>query len=419
MQKSANLKKTVLVSALLLELASSAQAATINVDGVTCNLNDAIAAANNDAVSGGCTAGSGDDVLELPVGGLLNTTATLEIDSNVTINGNGSVVQPDPGLPNGHRMINANSGVGVVININDLHLQNGGDAGDNIGGIRVNTNSTLNVNRSSVTNMIGGGIVFQQSSGSVVDSVISNTGNGTGYYYGGPITIANGTLTVSNTTITANNNTDAGTGGSISVNGYYGGADLLVVNSTISGNTSSYAGGGIGVTGYGNASSITLQNVSIVNNTSNGDGGGIHNDASDIIISQSIISGNTATGGSEINSVGGTISVDDYNIFGSNSNSGVVGVTVGVSDIVPTETLTDVINLTLADNGGPTPTLALPTGSPAIDAVPVASCALMDDQTGKDRPLDGNGDSMDDCDVGAVENDAVPNPDVIFEDGFE
>ena len=409
------LKKTALVSALMLEL-TAAGAATIAVDGTTCTLNDAIAAANNDVVSGGCTAGSGDDVLELPAEGLLNTSATLEINSNVTINGNGSVVQPDPGLPNGHRMINAASGVGVVININDLHLQNGGEVGNNIGGIRVNNYSTLNVNRSSVTNMIGGGIVFQQSSGSVMDTVISNTGNGSGNYYGGPLTISNGTLVVTNSTITANNNTDLLTGGSISVNGYYGGSDLLVVNSTISGNTSNFAGGGISVTGYGNVSSITLQNVSIVNNTSSGDGGGIYNDDSDFIISQSIIAGNTATGGTEINSVGGSITVSDYNVFGHNSNSGVVGVTVGASDIVPTETLTDVVDLVLADNGGPTQTLALPAGSPAIDAVPAASCAMMDDQTGKDRPIDGDVDGTADCDIGAFEN---ANPDIIFKSGFD
>ena len=38
-------------------------AATINVDGVNCTLIDAINAANNDTATGGCTAGSGADLL--------------------------------------------------------------------------------------------------------------------------------------------------------------------------------------------------------------------------------------------------------------------------------------------------------------------------------------------------------------------
>lgn len=42
-------------------------AATINVDGTTCTLIDAITAANNDTVTGGCSAGSGADTIILPI----------------------------------------------------------------------------------------------------------------------------------------------------------------------------------------------------------------------------------------------------------------------------------------------------------------------------------------------------------------
>ena len=56
--------------ALLLALwQGPAWAATITVDGTTCTLAAAITAANTDAVSGGCAAGSGADTLELPAGG--------------------------------------------------------------------------------------------------------------------------------------------------------------------------------------------------------------------------------------------------------------------------------------------------------------------------------------------------------------
>jgi hypothetical protein len=52
----------------------------------------------------------------------------------------------------------------------------------------------------------------------------------------------------------------------------------------------------------------------------------------------------------------------------------------------------------LADNGGATPTQALGGGSPAIDAVPLASCHTSADQRGFARP-----DGENTCDVGAYE----------------
>ena len=53
----------------------------------------------------------------------------------------------------------------------------------------------------------------------------------------------------------------------------------------------------------------------------------------------------------------------------------------------------------LHDNGGPTETQALPAGSPAVDAVPVAQCPTKVDQRGMPRPDNGKGV----CDVGAYE----------------
>ncbi len=53
--------------------------------------------------------------------------------------------------------------------------------------------------------------------------------------------------------------------------------------------------------------------------------------------------------------------------------------------------------LTLADNGGDTPTMALPAPSPAVDRIPADQCAQARDQDGVARPQHGA------CDVGAFE----------------
>jgi hypothetical protein len=58
----------------------------------------------------------------------------------------------------------------------------------------------------------------------------------------------------------------------------------------------------------------------------------------------------------------------------------------------------------LANNGGPTWTHALLPGSPAIDAGSGVHCQAFD-QRGYDRPVDGNGDGVAGCDIGAFEFD--------------
>jgi hypothetical protein len=67
----------------------------------------------------------------------------------------------------------------------------------------------------------------------------------------------------------------------------------------------------------------------------------------------------------------------------------------------------------LADNGGPTQTMALLAGSPAIDAGDNATCAAAPvsnlDQRGSPRPLDGDNDTVIICDIGAYE---APEPSV-------
>ena len=95
----------------------------------------------------------------------------------------------------------------------------------------------------------------------------------------------------------------------------------------------------------------------------------------------------------------GTVTADDYNLFGANGASGVTGVTLGSTDIVPGPGVTvSKILGPLRDNGGPTETHALKARSPAVNAIPSADpdCTGTD-QRGISRPQ-GAG-----CDIGAFE----------------
>jgi hypothetical protein len=75
-------------------------------------------------------------------------------------------------------------------------------------------------------------------------------------------------------------------------------------------------------------------------------------------------------------------------LFGANGNAGVSGFSPGATDIVPGVGVTvGKILGPLMDNGGPTKTHALVSGSPAIDTIPGADPECTGtDQRGMPRP---------------------------------
>ena len=82
------------------------------------------------------------------------------------------------------------------------------------------------------------------------------------------------------------------------------------------------------------------------------------------------------------------------NIIGSANGFG--GILSGIDGNIIGIEVSTILNTTLTNNGGPTQTLALLPGSPAIDAALTAKCAVTD-QRGEARPQ-GAG-----CDIGAFE----------------
>ena len=137
-----------------------------------------------------------------------------------------------------------------------------------------------------------------------------------------------------------------------------GGGSVTMTNSTVSGNVTIGSGGGI----FSNLGSISLTNVTVTNNSTTGtNGGGLAQASTGVItLDNTIVAGNLR--GVTASDISGTVS-GSFNLIGTGGSGGLVnGVNnnqVGVSDARLSP---------LANNGGPTQTHALLSGSPALDA---------------------------------------------------
>jgi hypothetical protein len=189
---------------------------------------------------------------------------------------------------------------------------------------------------------------------------------------------------VSNSTFSGNWAGDGGGGG------IENGGTLTVTNSSFSGNHA-WVGGGIN-----NFKTLTVTNSTLSNNTvaDGNEGGGISSDNS---VNASTILENTIVANNGGGNCRGTITnggsnLDSGTTCGWGSNNG------SLSDTDPELGL-------LAQNGGPTQTMALLAGSPAIDTGNDATCPATD-QRGVTRPQGSH------CDIGAYESqiEQVPLP---------
>jgi len=224
--------------------------------------------------------------------------------------------------------------------------------------------------------------VFYVNSGVTANLSGLTISNGLATYGGG---IENyGTLTVTNSTFDYDSAGDGGGGGIFNL------GTLTVTNSTIANNSADDRGGGI----Y-NGNILTVTNSTIANNSANR-GGGIYSDYGTLMAVNDTIAYNTVasggySGGLNV-SYGGTATLDNT-IVALNTRAGTpddiggaVNMTNSYNNLIGTGGsggLTDVVNGNqvgvvdpglgmLADNGGPTQTIALLPGSPAVDAGNIA-----------------------------------------------
>lgn len=163
-----------------------------------------------------------------------------------------------------------------------------------------------------------------------------------------------------------------------------GGSAIELTNVTISGNRNDGDGGGIfvGTNGSGTLTNVTVSaHTANADNAGSGDGGGIAVSAlaGTLTLTNTIVAGNEALGGGSPDCDGGPSS-GGHNLIGDPTGC---GFTPGVGDISGVDALLG----PLADNGGPTPTHALLSGSPAIDAAGPGAPAI--DQRGVATPTSG------------------------------
>ena len=189
---------------------------------------------------------------------------------------------------------------------------------------------------------------------------------------------------------TFNSNSATFFGGAIAVDGLNTGSSVTIKNSTFTGNSAT-GSGGQGAAIYISVGPVTIANSTIAGNTAAASGGAIYfgNRTPVTFMNNTILASN---GGGNCALPSGTTFTGGHNLqFGDSTCTGV--------------TAANPLLGSLANNGGPTQTMALGAGSPAIDGGD-GGVAPPTDQRGLLRN-DGNGDGIVAPDIGAFEAPAA------------
>jgi hypothetical protein len=289
-----------------------------------------------------------------------------------------------------------------VMTITDSTFANNWTARENLGGGLYNA-GTMTVSDSTFDHnwaWYGGGIGNDGTMTVTGCTVTDNWGRSDG----GVTNDRGGTMTLTNSTIA--NNSVQNQGG-----GFTSSGKMVIANCTIAGNLAPWGGGGLDA--YIGTTMITNSTIADNDVASGLTGGGLFVQSGTAVLNNTIVALNTsdATTPTDIYiapGYGGAVSsTSAYNLIGSGGSGGLVngqnGNQVGVANpgLDPNG---------LQNNGGPTRTIALLQGSPAIDA---GSNALAVDAQGNGLPTDQRGPGFPrivggTVDVGAYEFKPTP-----------
>ena len=308
---------------------------------------------------------------------------------SLTIDGSGQSITVDGA--NSFQILSVNSG--AALNLRNLTIAHGNEQsipeGEDGGGVENKgtltvTNCTFSDNAAG----LGGGAIANVGTLTVTTSTF--TGNNASSAGG----IDNfGTLTVTDSTFS---NNIANNGG-----GILNGATVTLTNCTFSGNIAAIGGGLENV-----GSTLLVTNCTFSGNSGGGSGGGIFTKSGVTKLKSTILadepSGGNCTGANTPPVVDAGFNISDDNSCGFSGTS------------IDSSTALHLDPAGLADNGGPTKTIALEPNSQAIDFIPVPQCTdqssptpkrLTTDQRGFARPDSSDSTAAEPaCDAGAFES---------------
>jgi hypothetical protein len=377
-------------------------------------------------------------------------TGLPPIGSSITVKGHDSSIVRAKGAPE-FRLFEVENSGSATLTISGLALRNGdvsnAPGNDNGAAILLPGAGALVVRGSTLSSnsAVNGGAI---SAGGAAVKIVNSTLRGNTALLvdggGGAVQSVDGPLRIDSSVIT--NNKAAAGGGGVSGQSTTGQSLLKITDSAVTDNVSKLENGGGGVSTFGNER-LVIRRTTIADNSYTGigvagAGGGIRN-TGEMTITDSTISGNVAggpglenaEGGGIFNASGGKGTISATTIAGNRAlGPGAAGGGIANESAVTLKATIVAANrsgnclgrvvdggfdledghscgfakhavkanprlASLADNGGPTKTMALKRGSPAIKRVRAKSpvCAGTVDQRGVARPQGPR------CDIGAFE----------------
>ena len=408
----------LLVTVLSALMATPAAAATFTVNTI----------ADSTPTGSECMGVAGDCTLRQAIDKANFATTSSVIGFSLPAGSTISLTNGPLTVGNNYRLTITGSGA------NELTVNNSGAAPN--GGVFVfNNNAAAKLSGVTVsggtidTNLAGAGIDYSGTGVLTLDGVVVSRNSASSAIYvtsdAGGVRQDGTALTIRNSTISGNSvysgspftSPSAGNAGGI-YNSFSG--RLTLINTTVAENTVAGAGGsppdGGGILNDG---TLTTVNATIAGNSAGNGAGGVEMYAGSIFgLANTIVATNSGSyrAIADCSGTASTPTSQGYNLIGNGDGC---GLTTNTGDQVGTSASpVDPLLGTLGSNGGSTPTMALLTGSPAIDAgnpAPVSDslpppvpptlipCPTTD-QRGFTRP-DVSGTA---CDIGAFETQSPP-----------